>query len=154
MLVEVTGLDAKDCYRTPMSGGHKHAGQGDLQISKRMRRLFPFLVECKFYKKIPLMQILSSGPTAILSGWINQARRSEKRELKIRGIEAPWLVVMKENMGPILAVGDWRLVDFLNLHCKTKYKGSLLRVVTESGTVFVVSFDKLLRAIKYRKDHL
>lgn len=40
----------KDCYRTPLSGGHPYTGDSDLQISPRLLRRFPFVVECKHRK--------------------------------------------------------------------------------------------------------
>ncbi len=55
------GIQDKDCYRTPLSGGHIHASKndpGDLVISRRLRRLFPFHVECKAYNSINMAQLL------------------------------------------------------------------------------------------------
>lgn len=49
------GIKNIDCYRTPMSGGHRYArgkDPGDLVISKKLLKYFPFSVECKFWKKI------------------------------------------------------------------------------------------------------
>ena len=37
-------------WRTPMSGGHKHEGEGDIQMSKRLMKSFPFSIECKHWK--------------------------------------------------------------------------------------------------------
>ena len=53
-------VTSKDVYRTPASGGHKYAKKsdpGDLVISKRLRELFPFSVECKSYRKIDLFKL-------------------------------------------------------------------------------------------------
>lgn len=44
------GFRRADCYRTPMSGGHKYAGQGDLVISESLQKILPFVVECKHQK--------------------------------------------------------------------------------------------------------
>ena len=40
----------KDCYRTPMSGGHPHAGESDLVISPKLQTFFPYCVEIKHRK--------------------------------------------------------------------------------------------------------
>src|SRR3954470_4184424 len=42
----------KDCYRTPMSGGHKYAGESDLVISPSLQRVVPFCIECKHHKSL------------------------------------------------------------------------------------------------------
>lgn len=49
LIIKAAGKDfaAKDCYRTPRSGGHPHAGKSDLIMSKPLRKRFPFCVECK-----------------------------------------------------------------------------------------------------------
>lgn len=51
------GITKTDCYRTPLSGGHRQAREkdpGDLVISEKLLKYFPFSCECKFYKKIYL----------------------------------------------------------------------------------------------------
>lgn len=40
-------LTQKDCYRTPLSGGHPYGDQADLVVSPRFAPSFPYLVECK-----------------------------------------------------------------------------------------------------------
>jgi hypothetical protein len=50
-------FDNTDCYRTPSSGGHryaKHDDPGDLVISPRLLKAFPFSVECKDQKSLEL----------------------------------------------------------------------------------------------------
>ena len=48
-------FDKTDCWRTPLSGGHhaisKH-DPGDLQYSPRLKKLFPWSVECKSYRRL------------------------------------------------------------------------------------------------------
>lgn len=51
------GITKEDCYRTPLSGGHRYAkgkDPGDLVISKKLEKYFPFATECKSYKSIYL----------------------------------------------------------------------------------------------------
>jgi hypothetical protein len=46
-----------DCFRTPLSGGHRFAREsdpGDLQISPALTKVFPACVECKRYREISL----------------------------------------------------------------------------------------------------
>lgn len=79
----------KDCYRTPMSGGHPHVGESDLQISKKLRKVFPFLVEAKHRKTIRLDHFLK--PTAELRSFRIQIV-AEWKKLGKRG--APAVVMM------------------------------------------------------------
>jgi hypothetical protein len=72
------GIEKKDCYRTPLSGGHRFASKqdpGDLLCSKRLSKLFPYAVECKCYKRINWIELLS--PLAANKGqfgpWWTQA---------------------------------------------------------------------------------
>jgi hypothetical protein len=51
-------FDKSDCYRTPMSGGHKYAGKGDLVVSPRLRKRFPWVNESKHWKAIKLEHIM------------------------------------------------------------------------------------------------
>ena len=51
------GFDRSDCYRTPLSGGHEFAGASDLVISPRLRKLFPFCVECKHRRNFRLEHV-------------------------------------------------------------------------------------------------
>lgn len=49
------GITKEDAYRTPLSGGHRYAkgkDPGDLVISERLLKYFPFHVEAKSYKRI------------------------------------------------------------------------------------------------------
>lgn len=41
------GMPAKQCYRTPLSGGHPYGDTGDLVVGPRLAKRFPYLVECK-----------------------------------------------------------------------------------------------------------
>jgi len=52
MILKAAGsaFTKKDCYRTPMSGGHPHAGESDLIISPKLQAFFPYCVEIKHRK--------------------------------------------------------------------------------------------------------
>ena len=54
------GIRKADCYRTPLSGGHRAAREkdpGDLVISEKLVKYFPFSVECKAWKRIELFPL-------------------------------------------------------------------------------------------------
>jgi hypothetical protein len=72
------GFTAKDCYRTPMSGGHPHAGESDLILSKALRKIFPFCVECKHYKVFQPKQLFKDN--AIVKGWMTQVQTASSKD--------------------------------------------------------------------------
>lgn len=105
------GITIKDCYRTPMSGGHPAASltsPGDLVVSARLAKLFPFSVECKRVEALSLDQLFQTGTTTgLLQKFMQQAVRQAGQE---------WipLLVVKKNHGPLLAVlpvGEWGVVN-------------------------------------------
>lgn len=106
MIVDTFDLKKTECYRTPMSGGHRYASKkdpGDLVLSARARRVFPFSVECKFYKKVDLWPFLEPEKKQKKSWpvrkWIAQtvAACNGKRDVHP-------LLVFKQNNSSILAV--------------------------------------------------
>jgi hypothetical protein len=96
-------VSSKDCYRTPLSGGHRFSRQtdpGDLMMTRRMQALFPFVVECKFHKKFSLYRFLVAVRKR-KSSWhefkfIAQAHQQARHH-------AP-LLVAKGNNTPIFAL--------------------------------------------------
>lgn len=50
--LEEFGIDAKDIFRTPGSGGHPYCDDCDLMISDRLLPVIPFVVECKHEKQL------------------------------------------------------------------------------------------------------
>lgn len=77
---EPLGMTKKDCYRTPMSGGHPSAQRGDLVISERLRPYFRFTIECKHQRDWNPGVMVASRLRAKERGWINQAQRAAKVE--------------------------------------------------------------------------
>lgn len=81
------GICGEDCYRTPGSGGHKQASKtdpGDLVISRRLQKLFPFAVECKFYKAISMdLLMVPNVKEGVLSSWWAQAVASAGRRVPL-----------------------------------------------------------------------
>lgn len=99
------GIKREDCYRTPLSGGHPFAGKkdpGDLQMSPQLVELFPYCVECKFYKKIFLHGLLFPPKTWLkawnFSKWLKQVCKAAKHTKRIP------LLVIKGNNTPEFAI--------------------------------------------------
>lgn len=82
------GFGKKDCYRTPMSGGHPFAGSSDLVISKELQRFVPWCIECKHYKSWKVDHFFQ--PTQQIIGWAEQVTRASRHDKFKR---APLLVV-------------------------------------------------------------
>ncbi len=102
-------IEQRECWRSVLSGGHVMSS-GDLEMSARLMKIFPFSVECKFRKKIKWQNFLL-GDRAKKSEeqkWLKQAVDGAK---KIEDLHP--LLVMKENRGPIYAMGpDLKLIKF------------------------------------------
>lgn len=75
----------EDCYRRPKSGGHPFAGKGDLIISPRLLKRFPYGVECKHHNHWKPGNFFQ--PTAEERGWLRQAQEAAE------GRTTPLLVV-------------------------------------------------------------
>lgn len=91
-------ITQRDCWRSINSGGHVIAC-GDLGMSEKLMKLFPYSVECKFRKKIHWQNFMLGGKNEEM-GWIAQATEAAK---KIEGLRP--ILVMKENFGPIYVMG-------------------------------------------------
>lgn len=55
------GISSKDCYRTPSSGAHPYAklnDPGDLVMSPKLRKLFPYHVEVKDHANVNIAHLL------------------------------------------------------------------------------------------------
>lgn len=121
------GVAKKDCYRTPGSGGHKYASKvdpGDLVISKRLRKYFPFHVECKFYRRVELWPLFTSidkqKKAHKFKGWLAQTVRGNNGKLQP-------MLVWKENQGPIFCLVPqlMPLVTKIPNKLKTHYNGEV-----------------------------
>jgi hypothetical protein len=92
------GITYKDCFRTPMSGGH-HALPGvDIQMSPIIFELFPFAIECKSTKKFHCGAMMK--PRADEQAWAQQALKSAK---DIPG-SVPLLVMKDKRIGVFAAL--------------------------------------------------
>jgi hypothetical protein len=104
------GITKKDVYRTPGSGGHRYASKtdpGDLVISPKLRKLFPFSTECKSYARVRLAQFLY--PVRLwkkswkCQKWLLQLRQATEKQSADAGEWLIPLLVFKENNGEIMA---------------------------------------------------
>jgi hypothetical protein len=90
------GIEQRECWRSVMSGGHEMSS-GDLYMSDRLAKLFPFAPECKFRRKIRWVNFLLGASEEY--SWLDQA---ESGALKRAGAEP--LLIMKENHGRIVVL--------------------------------------------------
>jgi hypothetical protein len=99
------GIKQRECWRSTLSGGHAMSC-GDLYLSDRLAELFPWAIECKYYRKIDWQNFLFPVKYRKKSWkewqWIKQADDAvaAKPELGLHP-----LLVLKENRGPIYVMG-------------------------------------------------
>lgn len=99
------------CYRTPSSGGHRFAKKsdpGDLVVSPKLAKYFPFHIECKKQEIFELMHLLALPSIRMDSWaefqWITQSIEAVKAAKPLR----PPMVVCTKNRFPIYAIVDER----------------------------------------------
>ncbi len=92
------GIEQRECWRSVLSGGHEISA-GDLYLSNRLMKLFPWAVECKFRKKIRWENFLLGDGKSEEVKWVRQALDGAK---KIEGLSA--LLVLKANHCPIFVI--------------------------------------------------
>lgn len=91
------GITQKDCWRSTLSGGHPRAA-GDLEISERLGKIFPFCLEMKHHKKIRFENFLLIHPSKE-KRWITQTLDGAE---KAKGMIP--VLVMRANNCPIYAM--------------------------------------------------
>lgn len=101
-IVEVTGCEKRECYRTPLSGGHPFACPSDLQMSERLRKAFPFSLEAKHRKNWRLDQLFTGNKE--FESWLIQSSDAASSDNQI-GVKVSPLVVVRANFGNTYAVG-------------------------------------------------
>lgn len=108
------GIHQRECWRSVLSGGHK-ISCGDLTLSPRLEKLFPFSIECKHIKRIHFERFLfppyyrkSSWPEW---QWVAQAEGDVKKRPELKP-----LLVMKSNTSKVLVLYKnefgYRMVEF------------------------------------------
>jgi len=112
------GVKQNDCWRSVLSGGHSMSA-GDLRMSAQMEQLFPYAVECKFYKKIELENFLIASIKSKEVKWLDQTCEGAEKSAGLRA-----LLVMKANNQKILTM---RLLDYDELKPLDNYIQVLAR---------------------------
>lgn len=95
------GITQKDCWRSTMSGGHPRAA-GDLEISERLAKIFPFCLEMKHRKRIRFEHFMM-GSRSEESRWVRQTLDGASKTKKMKPV-----LVMRSNNLPILALVEGR----------------------------------------------
>jgi hypothetical protein len=89
------GITKKDCYRTPLSGGHMRASlndPGDLVMSQKLLNYFPVSVECKAYRAVPWNKLLwPRKKKGVWDSWWKQACKAAYVQKRLP------LVIFKQN---------------------------------------------------------
>lgn len=101
-IVKATGCKKRECYRTPLSGGHPFACPSDLQLSPRLQERFPFSVEAK-HQKIFKLEMMFRPPKSI-TNWLQQCMDASCSANQIGNKISP-LVVMRGNRTLTYAAG-------------------------------------------------
>ena len=84
------------CFRTPRSGGHPIIGGADIIIKPRLRKIFPFAIECKHRKTIKIEQFLkvNAQTKAFLKQTMENTFESDDLPLLVvRGTRTPILAI-------------------------------------------------------------
>lgn len=140
---ECYGISNADCYRTPLSGGHLHASKldpGDLVMSPKLRKYFPYSVECKSYKKLDWPKLLSPGKDkGHWTDWWQQCKKASGEALP--------LLVFRQNRSEIFVL--FRANDGFDKmwECWSRIQAALkpfLRTTLDGDVVKVVRFERFL----------
>lgn len=104
MILKAAGpaFTKKDCYRTPMSGGHPFAGESDLVISPELQVFFPYCVECKHRKTWRPDRVWK--PKADEAEFLNQVIEASRQDK----LNRKPLVVMRGNATEIFSTAKYR----------------------------------------------
>lgn len=127
-------ITSEDCYRTPASGGHRFAKKvdpGDLTLSPRLRTLFPFSVECKFYQSLDWGAMLTDRD-GTFGKWWDQCKAACTDDTHP-------LLVFKENRGDVYCMFSEQC-NPVTASCAARY----LRTMFNKDIVRVMRFDDFL----------
>ena len=129
-LREILGLEMKDIFRTPLSGGHPGMRAGDLMLSKKAQRLFPWSVECKHYKGWRPDSVLKDNLRE--QGWTTQCVAAACFNGNLR----PMLIMNGSNTGAYFAARRSNLKE-LAPELLQAYPRTLYRNKGDGGQVWV-----------------
>lgn len=130
---EEFGITKKDCYRTPLSGGHVHASgkdPGDLCISPKLRKYFNYCVECKSYRNLDWPKLLSNKiDKGHWTKWWRQVTKSA-------GTKKQPLLVFQQNRSDVFVMVKFGLYEMR--------LGPMLKTKINGDPVIIITFSKLL----------
>ena len=113
-----------DCYRTPISGGHPFASKNhpsDLVLSKKLRKVFPFSVECKHYKKLELQHFFTRQGDFLK--WIDQAMKATENSR----VAVEPMIVFRWNLSRTYCIVPW--ITHSGTYIRFRYRGKEWKVV-------------------------
>lgn len=138
------GITKKDCYRTPLSGGHihaKHCDPGDLVCSPELRVHFSYSVECKKYAKLDWAVLLSDkAKKGHWEAWWKQACVAAAFS------NAPPLLVFSANRSEPFVLSYLKNITDI---CALKGVRPYLRTSINGSAVIVFRFSRLLDILSY-----
>lgn len=146
-------VPAKTFWRTTNSGGWVEPGD----IAPRLRQgatpvIFPFVIECKFYKQINLFNNRQKKP--LINIWWKQVTESQQQAIKAsNNTYFPIrLLIMKENNSPCLiafSLDDSNRPDytdyiqnFLNNHTHFFYR------LNDKSSIYILPFNMFINNIE------
>ena len=132
-------------WRTPNSGGWYEAGD---VYSRDKSIWFPFIVECKAYKTLDLLQLLTREKTTKLYIWWSQLVRERKDAIESgRPLNTcKKLLIIKINNFPVLAVYDIKELP------TTKEEIKKFKVAIGNDLLYICLFSDFRKV--YPKDYL
>jgi hypothetical protein len=130
MIAKAFDVPVKECYRTPMSGGHYI--KGDIVLSPALQVQFPFTIECKHTKSWSLSHLIPLS--ALMKSWLAQAFEQAKDE----GHNP--LLIIRGNHTPVYAI---TVTALLNKTCAV-YR-DYLRFTWKAQELVFLPFDALLK---------
>ncbi len=146
------GITVTDAFRSILSGGHKDSC-GDISFSPALIKMFPFSIECKFYKKIDMYNLLvpweKMGKSNKFKMWWNQTLEGAKKNPKL----AP-LLVFKSNNNEIMCMayyGNLSMVSTSTLSASRVPYIIVQQPDATRGDIICFRFSYLLHQYKKRE---
>lgn len=146
-LVRATFLvSPKECYRTPLSGGHPYGDCGDLVIGNNLLPAFPFTVEAKHHRDFRLDWFFTGHKK--LDAWMQQVIQANwtqvsKRTRSKKAATLLPLLVMRGHATPIYVATP----DLTQILLPGEYTIALRRADSKWE---VALFTELLQRLKER----
>lgn len=147
---EEFGITPKDCYRTPLSGGHMRASEsdpGDLVISPALANYFPVSVECKAYKSVPWLKLIHPRKKrGIWDKWWKQCCTAAYKQKRLP------VLIFKQNNSDVYAMYAYQDLTALGVghivpNITTRVNGDKVRVIA-----FAQFLDAIVIAARGCKD--